>query len=166
MTMDNGCIMSKQPADLTFVQNCIDTDSLIFNFSGGSPTIVNGQSIYFVLDEFNNGLTNEASPFQFEINPGIGEDSTYVFTARDEKGCSATASIFVQIPDDIDGDGVRDDCDNCPNDPNKSEPGQCGCGNPDTDTDADGTADCNDNCPSDPNKTEPGICGCGTAEHA
>ncbi len=151
-------------SDLTFVQNCIDTDSLIFNFSGGAPTIVNGQPQYFILDEFENGLTFETSPFQFEINPGLGVDSTYVFTAKDEKGCSTTSSVFVQIPDDSDGDSVRDDCDNCPNDPNKSELGQCGCGNPDTDTDNDGTADCNDNCPSDPNKIEPGICGCGTPD--
>ena len=54
--------------------------------------------------------------------------------------------------------------DNCPNDPNKTEPGICGCGVADTDTDADGTPDCNDNCPTDPNKTEPGICGCGIAD--
>jgi hypothetical protein len=37
--------------------------------------------------------------------------------------------------------------DNCPDDPNKTEPGDCGCGIPDTDTDADGIPDCNDNCP-------------------
>ena len=50
--------------------------------------------------------------------------------------------------------------DNCPNDPNKTEPGLCGCGIPDTDTDTDGTPDCLDQCPNDPNKTEPGLCGC------
>jgi hypothetical protein len=37
--------------------------------------------------------------------------------------------------------------DNCPDDPNKIEPGDCGCGIPDTDTDTDGIPDCNDNCP-------------------
>jgi hypothetical protein len=49
----------------------------------------------------------------------------------------------------------------CPLDSNKLEPGQCGCGNADTDTDKDGTADCNDTCKDDPNKTTPGACGCG-----
>ncbi|MFH0905217.1 MAG: hypothetical protein V1826_00640 [bacterium] len=34
--------------------------------------------------------------------------------------------------------------DNCPNDPNKTQPGICGCGTPDTDTDGDGTLDCNE----------------------
>ena len=42
---------------------------------------------------------------------------------------------------DTDGDGTLDCNDNCPNDPDKIEPGQCGCGVPDTDTDGDGTAD-------------------------
>ncbi len=65
---------------------------------------------------------------------------------------------------DIDGDGVCGDVDGCPNDGNKTEPGVCGCGMPDTDTDNDGTPDCNDNCPNDANKTEPGICGCGMAD--
>ena len=37
--------------------------------------------------------------------------------------------------------------DNCPDDPDKTEPGICGCGQPDTDGDSDGTPDCNDNCP-------------------
>lgn len=35
----------------------------------------------------------------------------------------------------------------CPSDPNKTEPGACGCGVPDTDTDGDLVADCIDNCP-------------------
>ena len=65
---------------------------------------------------------------------------------------------------DTDGDGVCDEDDNCPNDPNKTEPGVCGCGVADTDTDGDGVADCNDGCPADPNKTAPGVCGCGVAD--
>ena len=49
-----------------------------------------------------------------------------------------------------DGDGLRDACDACPADPNKIEPGICGCGVDDfadTDTDGDGVADCDDDCP-------------------
>ncbi|MAB71042.1 MAG: hypothetical protein CMJ54_00880, partial [Planctomycetaceae bacterium] len=63
-----------------------------------------------------------------------------------------------------DGDGTPDCLDNCPADPNKTEPGACGCGVADTDTDGDGTPDCLDSCPADPNKTEPGACGCGVAD--
>ena len=38
--------------------------------------------------------------------------------------------------------------DDCPFDAGKTEPGQCGCGNPDTDSDSDGIADCLDMCPN------------------
>lgn len=56
-----------------------------------------------------------------------------------------------------------DEPDLCPNDPNKTEPGKCGCGTADTDVDSDGIPDCHDACPDDLNKTEPGECGCGNA---
>ena len=49
---------------------------------------------------------------------------------------------------DGDGDGVPNGCDGCPDDENKTEPGHCGCGRPDTgDTDGDGVLDCIDLCP-------------------
>lgn len=54
--------------------------------------------------------------------------------------------------------------DECPDDPNKTLPGTCGCGQPDIDSDADGTLDCEDGCPRDALKTAARICGCGTAD--
>ncbi|MBN2561979.1 MAG: hypothetical protein JXQ75_13725 [Phycisphaerae bacterium] len=65
---------------------------------------------------------------------------------------------------DSDGDGRIDPCDDCPNDPSKTEAGTCGCGVSDADSDGDGTPDCNDDCPNDPNKTFPGDCGCGVPD--
>ena len=65
---------------------------------------------------------------------------------------------------DMDGDGTVDCLDGCPNDPDKTDPGICGCGVADVDTDGDGTPDCNDNCPNDPDKIDPGACGCGVAD--
>ncbi len=48
---------------------------------------------------------------------------------------------------DTDADGLRDECDGCPEDPNKIEPGVCGCGRDDNaDSDGDGVPDCNDQC--------------------
>lgn len=54
--------------------------------------------------------------------------------------------------------------DQCPNDPNKEEPGACGCGAPEGDSDGDGAADCDDGCDDDANKQAPGACGCGTPD--
>lgn len=50
--------------------------------------------------------------------------------------------------------------DECPDDPSKVRPGQCGCGIADRDGDSDGTPDCIDECPTDENKSEAGTCGC------
>jgi hypothetical protein len=52
--------------------------------------------------------------------------------------------------EDGDGDDVGDACDGCPDDPDKLEPGQCGCGQPDTDGDQDGVAACLDCDDDDP----------------
>jgi hypothetical protein len=66
---------------------------------------------------------------------------------------------FVDSSDDAIGGG-----DACPSDPNKTYPGQCGCGVADTDSDSDGTADCNDECVNDNQKTAAGQCGCGNPD--
>ena len=85
---------------------------------------------------------------------------------------------------DSDLDGVCNGVDGCPDDPDKSEPGDglnqapgdCGCGCEDFDDDLDGVADCHgccsraddcldaDKCRGDPNKVDPGTCGCGVAD--
>lgn len=91
---------------------------------------------------------NNGTPDHWDIANGISRD------------CQANG-----IPDecerDSDNDGIIDDCDQCPNDPFKTNPGACGCNNPETDNDNDGTPDCADECPADPDKFEPGSCGCG-----
>ncbi|MCP4834230.1 MAG: hypothetical protein GY895_05635, partial [Phycisphaera sp.] len=43
---------------------------------------------------------------------------------------------------DSDSDGVIDCVDGCPDDPNKTDPGACGCGSPETDANGDGVPDC------------------------
>lgn len=74
------------------------------------------------------------------------------------------------MPDsgDMMGDEDAGPDDLCPKDPDKTEPGICGCGKTDdpSDTDGDGTADCVDKCPLDEHKTKPGLCGCGRGDGA
>ena len=76
------------------------------------------------------------------------------------EGCSSNGQCL-QNPEAINSEGA---CDSCPYDPDKTEPGICGCGVADTDSDGDGVANCNDLCSNDPDKIEPGICGCGVAD--
>jgi len=52
--------------------------------------------------------------------------------------CAAVAGVSINY---------HGPCDLCPDDPDKTEPGICGCGIADTDTDHDGIADCRDACP-------------------
>ena len=49
----------------------------------------------------------------------------------------------------------EDNVDLCPDDPEKTSPGVCGCGVADTDSDNDGFMDCEDLCPDDPEKNIP-----------
>ena len=120
-------------------------------------------------------------------NPATMAPGNYVYTVTAAPCPNATATIVVTENTavnwyaDTDGDGfgsgtatlacsapnvgdVTNNTDQCPTDATKQVPGQCGCGNPDTDTDSDGTADCNDLCPLDANKIAPGICGCGVSD--
>ena len=86
-----------------------------------------------------------------------------MFVVTDANGCVASTNLNIADPD-TDSDGTIDCSDECPEDPNKSLTGDCGCGIPETDTDSDGTMDCTDGCPSDPAKVNPGACGCGVAD--
>ena len=91
-----------------------------------------------------------------------------VVDCDDEDPCTTdsydgTDCVNTPIPD-TDGDGACDAVDGCPQDPEKTEPGACGCGVADTDTDGDLSPDCLDGCPADPTKTDPGICGCGVSD--
>jgi len=67
---------------------------------------------------------------------------------RTASECAGVGGVFLgegsSCSTDRDGDGLPDACDACPDDPRKTSPGACGCGQSDGDSDADGAADCVD----------------------
>jgi MYXO-CTERM domain-containing protein len=105
---------------------------------------------------------------------GIGEPGEGCELGCDTVVCSTGRNGCLFIDGPTVNDGVR--CENggqcvggqcvstvdqCPADPGKIEPGDCGCGQPDTDSDGDDRADCVDGCPADGDKQSSGACGCG-----
>lgn len=105
---------------------------------------------------------------------GTSQILVFTLTATDND-VSASDEIWVTVFDNGDsqdgggggggaGGGSGGSTDLCPSDPNKTAPGACGCGVPDTDSDGDGVADCIDDCPNDPDKVDPGVCGCGVSD--
>jgi uncharacterized repeat protein (TIGR01451 family) len=124
------------------------------NTCSGNVDIVTDPSII----DYNNGTMPVNTSCSFTVTVSVP------FNAIMGNYLNITSSITA---DDLTGDPATaflEVLDNCPRDPNKVEPGECGCGVADTDTDLDGTADCNDGCPTDPNKIEEGQCGCGVAD--
>ncbi len=76
-------------------------------------------------------------------------------TTKDENG------NFYVVVERGGGINLTIEADLCPYDPNKLEPGVCGCGMDDVDTDGDGAANCEDVCPEDPlNIANPPLGGC------
>ena len=114
---------------------------------------------FLALSDPTPGAENDCDCIDFDRD-GFGEGpGCYGRDCNDEiPECNVNCNV------DTDTDGVIDCLDGCPEDTNKLEPGECGCGVPDTDSDNDGTPNCNDDCPLDGEKTEPGICGCGTSD--
>ena len=114
--------------------------------------------IEIVANTENDGFHN------WEVPCDISAECLIRISDIDSTESDISGDFFSIIDNDTDSDGTPNCIDNCPNDPNKVEPGICDCGIVDTDTDLDGTPDCNDNCPNDPGKIEQGICGCGTSD--
>jgi len=105
-----------------------------------------------------------------ELNP-VGPDKATSVTVSGSYGSGKPipVELWLLSQDFEEGDIIEyilaDPIDDCPDDPDKTKPGICGCGVSDTDDrDADGVPDCIDNCPDDPLKSEPGDCGCNNAE--
>ncbi len=177
----NGCDGTLTASNITTcgVQYTLSTTACLFEATGYGVVLRNQATNEEFLNFFDNG---DNTVFFNNLPSG-----TYtVWAAALGVTCVYYAPDLV-IPEyllwysDTDNDGAGDPnnfisaceqpsgyvnnaSDNCPNDPNKTNPMQCGCGEAETDSDSDGTADCNDGCPYDSEKTAPGTCGCGVAD--
>ena len=81
----------------------------------------------------------------------LSVEVAFALTAHDRVSVGTLFDIDPDPDDcaaDADSDGLPDWLDGCPDDPDKVEPGDCGCGVADADADEDGIADCDDNCPA------------------
>lgn len=143
-----------EPADPLLGSCCLPGTGCIENVVASDCTVQGGVS---------NGIGSVCTPDPCPSACCLPDTTCQLL---DQTTCEGLGGVYTANADctDTDADGQADLCETCPDDPNKFEPGICGCGVADTDTDADGTADCNDECPDDAAKTAPGTCGCGTAD--
>lgn len=99
---------------------------------------------YTVIDDFSftafvaGACTTDADCDDGDSCTDDSCDSTTGCVNTEITGCPSTPGV------DSDGDGTPDESDGCPDDPNKVERGNCGCGTPDFDVDG------SPNCATEP----------------
>ncbi len=138
----------------------------------GDHTPENGGFVY----------NEETNAWDLDLPTEALDPDTFVLTLRVTENADFHTGFV--LCGDTDLDGTNDCDDECPDDPDKDEPGVCGCGVADTDSDGDGVEDCidgcpldnpddsdsdgvcdsDDGCPNDSDKIEEGICGCGESD--
>ncbi|MEK6677073.1 MAG: FG-GAP-like repeat-containing protein [Planctomycetota bacterium] len=138
-----------------------------FKHNGNLVDVDADMDLDLVTGDYATGASNNHAPDQVLFNNLMCTDDDECTLGTHDCDVNATCtntpgSFTCACNSGYQGDGfVCTLIDLCPADPNKLEPGICGCGTQDTDTDGDGTADCEDGCPNDSNKITLGICGCG-----
>lgn len=146
---------------------CFSPDGSTLPTSGSSEDSTGSETASTSI--LTTGATTSGEPQESGVTSDVdttSDDSTS--TSRETTHDSTTVDEEFSSGTNVDScteftAGV--DCDDqCPDDPEKSSPGVCGCSQPDLDTDMDGTVDCVDECPDDREKTVAGSCGCGLAE--
>ncbi|MBN1492339.1 MAG: hypothetical protein JXA69_20670 [Phycisphaerae bacterium] len=167
LTVSNGTYSDTDTLTITVLQECTPDDMPPVADAGADKTVDEGDSV--TLDGSGssdpNHLTLSYSWSQTSGQPTVTLSGTQTasptFTAPDvDSDTMLTFQLTVSSGTETDTDTVsvivQNIVDLCPDDPNKTEPGDCGCGVPDTDTDGDGVADCIDNCPTvfNPDQTD------------
>jgi hypothetical protein len=129
-------------------------EMLHFTITSSDP---DGDALTYTANDLPAGASFDPATQTFNWTPDYTQSGSYyvlfIVTDNGVPQMSASERILITVNDD-----------ECPDDPNKSEPGVCGCGIPDIDSDSDGVFDCNDPCPIDPYKTALGVCGCGISD--
>ncbi|MFH1723998.1 MAG: PKD domain-containing protein [Elusimicrobiota bacterium] len=133
--------------------------------AGPDQTALVGESVHF---DGSGSSDPDGSIVSYEWDFGDGSENAAGANVSHPYSQAGIFTVTLTVTDDQ-GDTGTDTAlataqDFCPDDPDKVEPGVCGCGVPDTDSDGDGTLDCNDGCPYDAGKTQPGVCGCGVID--
>ena len=115
---------------------------------GSGTTVANDDDSDGVCNADEIAGCTDASACNYDSDPTTDTDNTLcVYTSAPCDYCSgATDGTGTVMDGDADNDGTCDSADGCPNDPAKTDPGVCGCGNIDTDVDNDGVCDDNDLC--------------------
>ena len=139
--------MSQQP-DLTEPGNCgcdaLDTDD---------DGVYDCDDVCLFDPDKTNNVGECGCDFTENINHGTGAVE-----------CVENPNAVCNDNGDDDGDGEPNCSDECPQNPDLTLEGDCGCDS--TDLDGDNVYDCQagDQCPGDPDKVEPGQCGCNFIE--
>ncbi|MCH2162373.1 MAG: hypothetical protein MK085_10935, partial [Phycisphaerales bacterium] len=152
--------LSNYPSGDSNVIRCVFTDNTA-ETGGGAANSNFSSPTYDQCEFIGNIATSQGTPPPAgAIYTNTGSDPTIANTLICSNVQNGTIQVVPGYQDgggncisevcDSDQDGTLDCNDGCPNDPRKTEPGQCGCGNEETDTDEDGIADCNDPCPNWP----------------
>jgi hypothetical protein len=117
--------------------------SLILSVEQGPVEIALGVGVEVVVPAGVTVEVKQLSPGVFEVRnlPGSGGAATITGPPANEQ-VAPGQTVQRSAPPDRDGDEVADVADACPDDPDKSAPGVCGCGVLDSDIDQDGLLDC------------------------
>lgn len=94
----------------------------------------------------NDGLTNQKE-LELGTNPSLVDTDSDGIPDGNETKLGLNPLKFDNPVIPIVAALLLDEEDACLEDPNKTEPGVCGCGQTDADSDQDGILDCQDNCP-------------------
>ncbi|MHC4695198.1 MAG: FG-GAP repeat protein [Planctomycetota bacterium] len=133
--------------NFTMMNSCTGHRVSNLKLTDGQITIVTGRCC----SNIGAGTTvceDGLSQPECDARPGLSQFTALESCAGAEVADCNDNGVPDECEPDDDGDGVIDACDGCPDDPNKTEPGICGCGLDDnTDSDGDDVPDCFDECP-------------------